>query len=231
MEKAAAIVILLGPPGSGKGTQAAKLARETGLTAISTGELLRREADSASELGGQVASLLHAGLLVDDDLMNEVVAKRLECEDCQKGCILDGYPRTIEQARFLNRFLEAHGLEEPMVFDFAVSPEIVIERLSQRRQCPECGHIYSAEFDVYGKDMVCEVDGTPLVRRSDDNPETIRERLRIYQGKTLDLVSFYKARRYFALDAMQTPDALSLELLSLLETQDECPSGTTGTSR
>jgi adenylate kinase len=218
MEKAAVIVVLLGPPGSGKGTQAAKLAYETGLTAISTGELLRREADCGSDLGLQVRSLLNAGLLVDDDLMNEVVAKRLDAEDCRTGCILDGYPRTMEQARFLNHFLETHGLEEPIVFDFIVSPEVVIERLSQRRQCPACGQIYSAEFDVYGKDMVCSVDGTPLVRRGDDNPETIRERLRIYQGKTFDLVAFYKPRRYFALDAMQAPDLMGAELLSLLDT-------------
>ncbi len=212
------IVVLLGPPGSGKGTQAARLAQQTGLTAISTGELLRRESDSGSKLGLRVRGLLNAGLLVDDDLMNEVVTKRLEASDCRTGCILDGYPRTIEQARFLNQFLAAKGLEEPIVFDFIVSPEEVIERLSQRRQCPVCGQIYSAEFDVYGKDMVCSADGTPLVRRADDNPETIRERLRIYQGKTFDLVGFYKPRRYFALDAMQAPDVMGAELLSLLDT-------------
>jgi len=218
MDKAAVIVILLGPPGSGKGTQAARLARETGLTAISTGELLRRESDSGSALGGQVRSLLNAGLLVDDDLMNQVVAKRLSGEDCQHGCLLDGYPRTIEQARFLQVFLQERELEEPIVFDFVVSHEKVVERLSHRRQCPACGQIYSAEFDVYGKDLRCGNDGTPLVRRSDDNTETIRERLRIYEGKTLDLVAFYRPRRYFAIDAMQLPDAIGCELLSLLDT-------------
>ncbi len=218
MDKTAVIVILLGPPGSGKGTQAARLARKTGLTPISTGELLRRESDSGSTLGLQVRSLLNAGLLVDDDLMNEVVTRRLADADCQRGCLLDGYPRTIEQAHFLQSFLAKSEVEEPIVFDFVVSPKQVIERLSLRRQCPACGQIYSAEFDVYGKDLTCAHDGTPLVRRADDNPETIRERLRIYQGKTLDLVAFYKPRRYFAIDAMQSPDAIGTQLLSLLDT-------------
>jgi adenylate kinase len=217
MDKAAVIVILLGPPGSGKGTQAAELARQTGLIAISTGELLRRESHSGSEIGRQVLDLLNAGQLVNDDLMNQVVAARLTDQDCHNGCILDGYPRTIEQARFLNGWLTQHDLNEPIVFDFVVSPDEVIERLSQRRQCPACGQIYSAEFDIYGKDMVCSVDGTPLVRRSDDNPETIRERLRIYEGKTNDLVAFYKPGRYFAIEAMQTADAISRQLLSLLD--------------
>jgi adenylate kinase len=217
MDKAV-IVILLGPPGSGKGTQAAKLARETGLTAISTGELLRRESDSRSELGRQVGRLINAGLLVGDDLMNQVVARRLDNADCRQGCILDGYPRTEEQARFLDWWLRTRELEEPVIFDFVVSPEKVIERLSLRRQCPSCGQIYSAEFDVYGKDMACSVDGTPLVRRSDDNPDTIRERLRIYEGKTTDLIGFYKMRRYFAVDAMKSPDQIAGELLSLLDT-------------
>lgn len=210
------VVVLLGPPGSGKGTQAARLAQQTGLTAISTGELLRREAETGSAIGEQVQELLSAGFLVGNDLMNEVITKRLGSADCQSGCILDGYPRTIEQARHLHELLVEKGIAEPVVFDFVVSPEQVIARLSQRRLCPLCGKIYSAEFDVYGKDLVCESDGTPLVRRSDDNADAIRERLSIYQRNTSDLVELYRARRYFAIDAMRSPDEISERLLELM---------------
>ena len=216
MDHATNVLVLLGPPGSGKGTQAAKLAREMRFMPISTGELLRREADSGSEIGRQVHNLLAAGLLVSNDLMNEVVTKRIAADDCARGCILDGYPRTLEQARFLDRLLRSNGIEEPVVFDFAVTPEIVVERLSQRRQCPHCGKIYSAEFDVYGKDLLCEADGTPLVRRSDDNPQAIRERLTIYQTNTRELVAFYRPGRYYAVDAMRSPDEISRQLLALM---------------
>jgi adenylate kinase len=195
------------------------LARETGLPPISTGELLRRESASGSAIGQQVQGLLSAGLLVNDDLMNQVVTSRLAEPDCERGCILDGYPRTVEQAEFLDDLLHRTRHEDPLVFDFVVSPEQVIERLSQRRQCPTCGQIYSAEFDVYGKDFTCSKDGSPLVRRSDDNPDTIRERLRIYEGNSHSLVAYYKSRRYVEVDAMQTPDQISQTLLSMIDTK------------
>jgi adenylate kinase len=216
MDHETKVVVLLGPPGSGKGTQADRLAQKTGLKPISTGELLRREADSGSEIGRRVRDLLAQGFLVGNDLMNEVVAKRLGAADCARGCILDGYPRTVNQAHFLDALLRTNGMEEPVVFDFIVSPEKVIERLSQRRQCPACGKIYSAEFDVYGKDLLCETDATPLVRRSDDNPEAIRERLLIYETNSHELVAFYESRRYFTVDAMQLPNEISHRLLSLM---------------
>ena len=217
------IIILLGPPGSGKGTQSAILARSLSLIPISTGELLRKECDSGSAIGQQVRDLLAAGFLVGNDLMNEIVAKRLDGSDCPNGCILDGYPRTVEQARFLDQLLHDQGIPEPVVFDFVVSAEQAIERLSQRRQCPTCGHIYSAEFDVYGKDLTCDLDGTALVRRSDDNPASIRERLAIYARNTRDLVEFYKGRRYSAIDAMQTPDRIARELLTHMTVESPAP--------
>jgi adenylate kinase len=220
------VIVLLGPPGSGKGTQAGRLAQQIGLTPISTGELLRREAESASDVGEQVRSLLAAGFLVGNDLMNEVVTRRLSGADCHSGCILDGYPRTVDQAWFLDELLRQNGLAEPVVFDFVVSPEQVIERLSQRRQCPACGKIYSAEFDVYGKDRACELDGTPLVRRSDDNAEAIRERLSIYDRNTRSLVEFYKSRRYFAVDALQSPDEINGELMALMTALEPLMLGT-----
>jgi len=217
VNRAAKIIILLGPPGSGKGTQAAGLAQALGLTAISTGEVLRRESDSGSDIGKQVHALLVSGCLVGNDLMNEMVASRLTQADCEQGCILDGYPRTIQQVRFLDSTLKANDVQEPFVFDFVVSPQTVIERLSHRRQCPVCGRIYSAEFDVYGKDLRCDVDGTPLVRRSDDNPTAIRERLEIYERNSQELVDFYKVRRYFAIDAMAAPESIASELLRYMQ--------------
>ncbi len=209
----------MGPPGSGKGTQAARLAQALGIAPISTGALLRRECDSGTPIGRQVQTLLAAGFLVGNDLMNEIVSRRLEQPDCDPGCILDGYPRTIEQAHFLNSTVSARGFQEPVVFDFIVSPEAVIERLSQRRQCPNCGKIYSAEFDVYGKDLRCDHDGTPLIRRGDDNPHAIRERLDIYRRNSRGLVSFYQPRRYHAVDAMQSPDIIARQLLSVMQTE------------
>jgi adenylate kinase len=225
MDHETKVVVLLGPPGSGKGTQAARLAQETRLTPISTGELLRHEAASGSKIGLQVRGLLAQGLLVGNRLMNEVVAKQLAESSFALGCILDGYPRTLEQAHFLHSLLRDRGVDEPVVFDFVVSPEKVIERLSHRRQCPHCGKIYSAEVDVYGKDMLCQADGTPLVRRSDDNPQAIRERLEIYGHNTHDLVQFYRPRRYFALDAMQSPDEVSSKLLALMNSMHRALNG------
>jgi adenylate kinase len=213
-------IVLLGPPGSGKGTQAAKLAENLGVPAISTGEILRREVQTKSELGARVQALLTSGQLVGDALMNEVVTKRLAQADCLTGCILDGYPRTAQQAEFLEGLLQQRGVPQPIVFDFVVSPEEVIERLSLRRQCPKCGMIFSAEFDVYGKDMLCDRDGTALVRRADDNPDAIRERLAIYSRNSAELVTFYKAGRYREIRAVQSPEEITAELLALLKQEN-----------
>lgn len=223
MDNDTRVIVLLGPPGSGKGTQAARLADELHLTPISTGELLRNEAESGSEIGEKVRSTLAAGFLVGNDLMNQVVERRLQSDDCHRGCILDGYPRTVDQAHFLDDLLQRNGLAEPIVFDFVVSPEQVVERLSHRRQCPACHRIYSAEVDVYGKDLHCncDVDGTPLVRRADDNPDSIRERLNIYAKNSRDLVHFYETRCYFAVDAMATPAAIDKHLMEILADLDK----------
>jgi adenylate kinase len=112
--------------------------------------------------------------------------------------------------------LSGRGWPQPLIFDFVVSPEEVIERLSQRRQCPKCGMIFSAEFDVYGKDMICDRDGTALVRRADDNPDAIRERLSIYQRNSAELVEFYKPGRYYQVRATRAPDEIAGELLGFV---------------
>lgn len=209
-------VILLGPPGSGKGTQAGRLSTELGVPAISTGELLRRECRSGSALGRQVQSVLDAGQLVSDDLMNQVVASRLRESDCHPGCILDGYPRTVAQARFLDALLAASRKPKPVVFDFEVSGDQLVARLSRRRVCLDCGRIFSVELDADASPAFCEHDGGRLVQRSDDCPDTIRERLRQHERNAAEMVAYYRDQDYHRICAARAPEDVSDELLDTL---------------
>ncbi len=211
------VILFLGPPGSGKGTQATRLSAALGVPAISTGEMLRRECRSGSSLGKAVQSVLVTGQLVSDELINQVVGTRLSQRDCEQGCILDGYPRTVSQARFLDRLLGTLSLGGPVVFDFKVDTEQVIARLGRRRQCPECGHVFTVDPGSQGRDLVCERDGARLVLRSDDNPATIRARLNLYEEHAGELVRYYSARAYHRISASRTPEEVSAELLRNLE--------------
>ena len=209
-------VIFLGPPGSGKGTQAARLSAELRIPAISTGEMLRRECRSGSPLGRAVQSVLAAGQLVSDDLMNQVVASRLGERDCRSGCILDGYPRTISQAHFLDALLTKWQKRRPVVFDFEISADEIVARLTRRRYCAECGRIFSVDPDSGAERLVCEKDGSPLQRRSDDTPDTVRERLRLHERNAADLVRYYRDQDYHPICATRAPDRICDELLNLL---------------
>jgi adenylate kinase len=209
-------VVLLGPPGSGKGTQAGRLSAELGLPAISTGDLLRRECRSGSALGRQVQSVLDSGQLVGDDLMNQVVANRLLERDCHAGCILDGYPRTVAQARFLDTLLTRSQKSKPIVFEFGIPAEELVARLSRRRVCSECGSIFSIGQESDSAKTVCERDGSPLVQRSDDHPETIRERLRQHERNAAELVGYYRNQDYHRICATRPPEHVSDELLNTL---------------
>lgn len=210
------VIVFLGPPGSGKGTQAARLSAALGIPAISTGEMLRRECQSGSSLGKAVQSVLAAGQLVSDDLINQVVASRLAQGDCEPGCILDGYPRTISQARFLNRLLTNLRMRRPVVFGFEIEGEEVVERLSRRRQCAECGRIFSLNGSAETAEF-CDADGAKLVQRADDNAETVRERLKLYQMNAGPLLRYYRRKDYHRIHATGTPEAISDELLGILE--------------
>ena len=208
-------VVFLGPPGSGKGTQAARLSAELGIPAISTGEMLRRECRSGSPLGRAVQSILASGQLVNDELMNQVVASRLRERDCRSGCILDGYPRTLSQARFLDDLVAGMKKRRPVVFDFEISADEIVARLSRRRYCPECGRIFSADGSN-GTAFICEKDGSAAVQRSDDHPETVRERLRLHERNAADLVQYYRDQDYHAICATREPAAICDELLNIL---------------
>lgn len=212
------VILFLGPPGSGKGTQAARLSSALDIPAISTGELLRRESESGSPLGKSVEAVLAAGKLVDDESMGRVVGTRLQQRDCANGCILDGYPRTVDQARFLDAFLAKLHRESPIVFDFEISPEVVVSRLSSRRECSQCGRSFSVSG--HSAEMFCDRDGAPLIRRSDDNPASIRRRLALYERNARELARYYcdhRDHRYHRISANRTPDEIAAQLLTLAD--------------
>jgi adenylate kinase len=206
MQEPAHVVILLGPPGAGKGTQSARLSAALGIPAISTGEILRSECQSGSALGREVEAVLARGELVADSIMNELVTRRLGKPDCARGCILDGYPRTIAQARYLDDL----NFAALRVFDFIVSARDVISRLGGRKYCPACGQTFSAS-------QVCSQDGFSLIQREDDKPAVIRERLRVYRRNMDKLVRFYRSKDYHPIHATRAPDMVFQELLRLLD--------------
>lgn len=210
------VIIFLGPPGSGKGTQAARLSSELQIPAISTGDMLRRECQSGSPLGERVKSVLASGQLVNDDLVNQVVASRLRNCDCDPGCILDGYPRTISQARFLDALLRTLHKRPPVVFDFEISADEIIARISRRRQCMECGRTFSVDAEAGRSEAFCDRDGAPLVQRADDNSEVIRERLWQYERNAAQLIRYYRNQDYHPISATRSPQEISEELLDIL---------------
>lgn len=208
------VLIFFGPPGSGKGTQATRLSAALKIPAISTGEILRHESESGSEIGRTVSAMLSSGQLVSDSVMNEVVAQRLQDVDCASGCILDGYPRTVLQARALDGLLASRGMSRPAIFEFAISARDVVARLERRRQCSRCGRIFGASNK---RQRVCEVDGAPLVRRTDDHPTAIRERLRLYKRNASELARYYRAGDYHSVRANRAPDEVSQQIFSALK--------------
>jgi len=207
-------IIFLGAPGSGKGTQAARLSAELGIPAVSTGEMLRRECQSGSELGKTVQSILASGQLVGDELINRAVASRLSEPDCASGFILDGYPRTVAQARFLDSLLRGSRAPRPIVFHFEIAHDEVVARITHRLTCKECGRIYSAPDGT--ADMRCDGDGSLLVRRADDNEVSVRERLRLYGANAAPLVRYYRSGKYHKVAAHRTAEEITDELLGVL---------------
>lgn len=184
-------LILFGSPGSGKGTQAKLLKEGLGVAHISTGDMLRERVASGDAIGRSVASLMQAGELVPDETVNRLVEERIEQPDAVNGFILDGYPRTVQQATLLVELLAALPIRT-MVIHLAVDYNVIIARISGRRQCPQCGALYGATSSMPVTPGVCDKDGTKLVVRDDDREEVVRERLRAYEQQTSPVLAFFR---------------------------------------
>jgi adenylate kinase len=185
-------LILLGPPGAGKGTQADKLKDDFGLPYIGTGELLRKHKDEGTDLGHQAAKFMENGDLVPDELVIRMILDEIE-DKGGDGFLLDGYPRSVEQADALAAALEENGRSLTAVLLIDVDDETVIQRLSGRRQCRN-GHLYHVLFDPPKNEGFCDQDGTQLVQRDDDKPETVKKRVATYHSKTAPLIDYYEER-------------------------------------
>ncbi|AIS53171.1 adenylate kinase Adk [Thermoanaerobacter kivui] len=188
-------VILLGPPGAGKGTQAVKIAKEFNIPHISTGDIFRQNLRDNTDLGKLAKEYMDKGLLVPDEVTNRIVEDRLEKEDCKKGFLLDGYPRNVSQAEELDRFLEKQGNSLNCVLNIEVDRDVLIERITGRRICPNCGATYHIKNSPPAVDNVCDKCGTQLIQRSDDKIESVLKRLEVYDSQTKPLIEYYTRKK------------------------------------
>ncbi len=202
-------LLLVGPPGSGKGTQATRLAGARRVPHISTGDLLRDASRAGTELGRQAEALMKNGLLVPDELVIGVIGERFAKGDCAKGFLLDGFPRTVGQARALDEMLGKRGIPVDAVVLLEVPDDSVVERITGRRSCPKCQRPYHVKFVPPRKADTCDACGSALVRRSDDTEEKVRTRLAKYHQETAAVIPHYDARGLVRrVDGTQHPDAV-----------------------
>lgn len=187
-------IILLGPPGAGKGTQAVKISKEFEIPHISTGDIFRQNIKGNTELGRLAKGYIDKGLLVPDDVTNKIVQDRLYKEDCKNGFLLDGYPRNVSQAEELDRFLEGQGSALDFVINIFVDREILIERITGRRVCPNCGATYHIKNTPPTVENSCDICGAELIQRTDDNIESVLKRLEVYDIETKPLIDYYKKK-------------------------------------
>jgi len=203
------ILILLGPPGAGKGTQAKLLATELRVPHISTGDMFRDHKARGTEIGKKVQAIMDSGGLVTDDITNEMVKERLSRPDVAKGFILDGYPRTTAQAEYLDLLLHSMGRSLTRTLSYEVPEEMLVERMSGRRSCPKCGAVYHVSQSPPKRDGFCDKDDAGLVQRDDDRPETVKKRLQEYRTKTEPLRRFYADRGLLAeIEGIGTPEGI-----------------------
>jgi len=211
-------VILLGPPGAGKGTQAKRLEKQHNLVQLSTGDMLRAAADSGSELGKKAKPIMDAGKLVPDELMIEIIGDRIVQPDCANGFILDGFPRTTPQAEALDSMLAEKGLKLHAVIEMKVDDESLVGRITGRYTCAKCGAGYHDRFQKPKVEGVCDnCGGTEFKRRTDDNEETVRTRLASYHAQTAPILPYYTKKGLLkAVDGMAGIDEVTAEIEGVL---------------
>jgi adenylate kinase len=212
-------LVLLGPPGSGKGTQGERLQEDFRLPYYATGNILRAAVDEETELGRTAKQYMDRGDLVPDEVIIGVIAERLEDAEAADGFILDGFPRTTPQAEALDEELEKLGRELTATLLIEVPEEEVIRRLGGRRTCVKNGHVFHVEFDPPKHEGVCDIDGSRLVIRDDDRPEVIRHRLEQYEQKTEPLIAYYDRKGLLRrVDGTRSPDEVGDRIRALLAT-------------
>ncbi|HEV3277366.1 MAG TPA: adenylate kinase [Terriglobia bacterium] len=210
-------LIFFGPPGAGKGTQAQAVAAVFDIPHISTGEMLREAVRRGTALGLAAKERMESGELVSDEVVSGIAAQRLEQPDCLRGFILDGFPRTIGQAEFLDQLLQEQGRGEPLVVYIHVEPCVLLKRLSGRRTCPVCGRIYNMYFNPPQRDEVCDVDGAALTVRADDREAAIRQRLDAYHVLTRPLLDYYRVRhQLWEVEGNRAPGEVAREITELV---------------
>ncbi len=211
-------LILLGPPGAGKGTQAKRIEEAYGIVQLSTGDMLRAAVRAGTEIGRKAQAVMEQGGLVPDDIVVSIIAERIAQPDCAKGFILDGFPRTVAQAEALDRMLEDQGARIDHVIEIRVDDAALIERLSGRFSCANCGAAYHDRFNRPKVEGVCDIcGGREFVRRKDDAAETVAARLKAYHAQTAPLLPYYRARGVLrSVDGMADIDAVTHEIQALL---------------
>jgi len=208
----------LGAPGVGKGTQAKKIQERYKIPQISTGDILREAVRQGTELGRKAKRYMDAGELVPDDVIIGLIRERLQQPDCQRGFILDGFPRTIPQAEALDRMLAELGLKLNAVIEISVDYDTIVRRLTSRRICPNCGAVYNLLTDPPNPDGTCRNCGTPVVQRDDDNEEAIRNRLKVYDEQTRPLKEYYRKKGLLQqVDGDRTVDEVFAAIVRILD--------------
>lgn len=187
-------LVILGPPGAGKGTQAEYIVEKYNIPHISTGDIFRENIKNNTELGKKAKSYMDKGLLVPDDLVIALVEDRLNKDDAKEGFLLDGFPRTVAQAVSLDSILDKNDDKLTKVINISVDPEILIERAVGRRVCKTCGMTYHVKFNPPKEEGICDKDGTKLIQRDDDTEETVKTRISVYFDQTAPLIDYYRAQ-------------------------------------